>query len=46
MPEILACFTNAGDGGNTRVSLKTDSMFADMPFPPPEREYNHQNSHL
>src|SRR5688572_9537482 len=34
MPEMLACLTNAGDGGKTRVSFSTVSMFADMTFPP------------
>src|SRR5437660_1185142 len=30
MPETLACLTNAGDGGNTRFSCSTVSMFDDM----------------
>src|SRR5689334_5848589 len=28
MPEMLACFTNASDGGKTRVSCNTDSIVA------------------
>src|SRR5450759_4692834 len=30
MPGTLACLTNAADGGNTRVSFRTDSICADM----------------
>ncbi len=30
MPETLACLTKAGDGGNTRFSLSTDSICDDM----------------
>src|SRR6185295_20170381 len=34
MPEMLACLTKAGDGGNTRVSDSTDSICDDMETPP------------
>src|SRR5687767_449419 len=33
MPEILACLTNAGAGGNTRFSCSTVSMFDDIAPP-------------
>ena len=54
MPEMLACLTNAGDGGKTRFSCSTVSMFDDMRsllldynsgavvLTPLLREYNHQ----
>jgi hypothetical protein len=29
MPEMFACFTNASEGGKTRVSFSTDSMVPD-----------------
>src|SRR5437868_4374945 len=32
MPEMLACLTNAGDGGKTRFSFSTVSMFEDIPL--------------
>src|SRR6185503_5716657 len=33
MPEIFACLTNAGAGGNTRFSCRTVSMFDDIAPP-------------
>src|SRR5918995_5634567 len=33
MPEIFACLTNAGAGGNTRFSCSTVSMFDDIAPP-------------
>ncbi len=33
MPEMLACFTKASEGGKTRVSCSTDSMVDAMVSP-------------
>src|SRR6476661_7545526 len=37
MPEMLACRTISGEGGKTRLSVRTDSMVDDMVVWPPRQ---------